>query len=141
MADKPGILVALGMGPKSSPSSQPPSSVLDRMAPRSSQSAPPTNNQAPNNNQNPQAGQKISRDQAGYIPDDQCCGGCVNFTKETGECSKVEGVFEPCDKCKTEYVAANTTGVEDEDDMNTILGGGAPPNSSSGGGQNGGFPR
>lgn len=50
---------------------------------------------------------KVSQDEAGYIPAGQVCGGCTNYTKETGDCMKVEGQFQAHDSCKTMYQAAN----------------------------------
>jgi hypothetical protein len=56
------------------------------------------------------AGAKASRDDAGFIPAGQICGACENFTKQTGDCSKVEGTFQAHDTCKVYFEASNGAG-------------------------------
>lgn len=59
---------------------------------------------------------KKSAEEAGVLKEDQRCGGCKNFTKESGECAIVDGVFDPCDGCKL-YEAANGAGEGAEMDI------------------------
>lgn len=105
------ILIAMGYGPKPNGSSPP--SMASRLG-----SNQPNLTQAPD----PQSSGKVSQDEAGYL-DDQMCGACTHFTKETGDCAKVEGKVEACGGCKL-YEAANTSPDYNQDDALTV---GAPP--------------
>jgi hypothetical protein len=69
-------------------------------------------------------GAKASRDEAGFIPAGQCCGACEYFTKETGDCAKVEGTMQAHDACKQYFEAANgdQSGPSDTDDMGMMPG-------------------
>lgn len=42
---------------------------------------------------------KAPREQAGFRAASERCGVCMNFSQETGECSKVEGQMSPEDTC------------------------------------------
>lgn len=47
----------------------------------------------------PMSGGKASREKALFIPASHHCGECVNYSPESGECSKVDGMFQPEDAC------------------------------------------
>lgn len=58
----------------------------------------------------PREGGKASREEAGVVPPDQHCIDCQNYDPQTGDCSKVEGSFEPDAACLKYF-----TPVADED--------------------------
>jgi hypothetical protein len=45
------------------------------------------------------AGAKASRDEAGFVGAENHCIDCAMYDVETGDCAKVEGVFQPDDAC------------------------------------------
>lgn len=116
MADKHHIIIAMGLGPKSG--APPPPSIRDRLMPPPSSSTIPDS--APRLSL--EANQKASREAAGFIPMEQACGACTNFTKETGECAKVEGAFRCCDVCTEYFQAANQAGTTGEPDADNLMG-------------------
>lgn len=130
------LLSSIGISPKK-PSPQAPRSLRDKMqAMGGSDGADPlvtdpAASATPDPNA-PQQGTKISQDEAGYIPAGQCCGSCLNFTKETGDCAKVEGMFQAHDACKTMYEAANTQQQQPTDDEALESMTGAPPSIGAG---------
>lgn len=95
---KDGLLLAIGI--KKKPDiPQPPQSLRRFLG--GSEGAP----QNPPAEPQPQ-GTKATRDEAGFIPAGQCCGDCEHFTKETGDCQKVEGTMTAHDSCKNYFESA-----------------------------------
>jgi len=80
-------------------------------------------------------GAKASREDAGFIPAGQICGACEYFTKESGECAKVEGAMQAHDSCKNFFEAANGDQGQatDTDDMG-MTSGMSPANQDPGAG-------
>lgn len=124
-----GMATALGIGKKSE-APQAPGSLRDKFLGGNSQSSGGGLTGGSATIGLPQAdgasGEgKVSQDDAGYIPAGQICGGCVNYTKETGDCAKVEGQFQAHDSCKTMYQAANSTQDQPEEAAAKLGTGGA----------------
>lgn len=107
------LLIGLGLDKKPN-NSLPPST-------RPSPSMPSAKPQMPGQQQS-QPGAKASQDDAGYVDADNVCGGCKNFTKESGDCSKVEGPVTAGSGCRKYFEAANGMGS----DMDNLMGS-APP--------------
>lgn len=73
---KPAAVIAIGIGPKKGEGPDTP--AADRTA---------------------GPGKKASVADAHVVRSDQHCQNCTNYTPESGECSKVEGPFDPDDSC------------------------------------------
>ena len=121
------VLIAMGLAkPKPSPGMPP--SARTKMGgppPPAAPSAPPAPGAPPSAAPQGDAG-KMSREDAGFIPAGQRCGGCANFEKQTGDCSAVGGgPFTASDSCANAYQAANgaaspaSMGEPDQDDRGT----------------------
>lgn len=117
MADKGhALMIAMGLGPKQGPAAPP--SVAGKLGMGGSVPTQPNPTQSPD----PATQSKVSQEEAGYL-EDQMCGACTYFTKETGDCAKVEGPVKACGGCKL-YSAANpNSGEPDQDDMQLGVGG------------------
>lgn len=133
---KPDSLMQ-SMGVAQKPSQpKPPSSLRDKLSaspspsssPSLSASSPSSSGQpggglpGADGQQQPGQGGLASRDDAGFIPAGQICGGCTNYTKETGTCTAVEGPMQPHDSCKTYYQAANAQGQQQEEGLESTPG-------------------
>jgi hypothetical protein len=139
-----GLLIALGLGPKSS-GSAPPSSTLDRLsAGRNTPQANPTQAPTPTGNQGPAAGGDVAsiRKQSNFKNCEAMCGNCTYWTRETGNCEKGNGDVDAGDTCDLYEDVRPGAGEDqdsgsmnesepDSDDLSAILAG-AP---SGGGGQ------
>ncbi len=72
--------------------------------------------------QSAESGGKVTREKALFIPADHHCKDCVNYDASSGDCSKVEGVFDAEDSCLRYFRHANPEDEEpDADDQ------GGPP--------------
>jgi hypothetical protein len=79
---KPGLTVAIGVGPsKSGPPGDDKPDTPDESTPK------------------PEDGGKVSPEQAVVLRAGEECHMCQNYAPESGECSKVEGYFDPEDRC------------------------------------------
>lgn len=113
-----------GNQPGSDPNTSDPASA--------SANSPASPNSPPTTDPNAQGG-KASRDDAGFIPAGQICGGCQMYTKETGDCSAVEGQMQPHDSCKTYYQAANAAQGQPSEEGLESKTGSADPTGGVGG--------
>lgn len=126
MSAKPSILIGMGLQKK-------PDNPLPPARSSSTGSAPPRPmGQQPLDSSKPQGmGGKAARDAAGFMSTNQRCGCCTNYTKETKECSKVEGMMECGDTCREYFEDASggssmpgkMPGDGDGDEMISTLGG------------------
>ena len=66
-------------------------------------------------------GAKASPDEAGLVTADQRCGDCVNWSYDTGECSKVEGVMSACAGCRNYFEAKAGGGEAGEPDADDLM--------------------
>ncbi len=64
------------------------------------------------------AGAKVSREKALVVEAAHHCGQCENYQAESGECSKVEGSFDPDDAC-LRYFTPMSDHQEPEDEEPT----------------------
>jgi hypothetical protein len=62
------------------------------------------------------AGAEATREKALFIPADHHCKDCANWTPDTGECSKVEGVMDPEDCCARYFQHLNPEDEQNGDD-------------------------
>ena len=67
-------------------------------------------------------GGKATREKALYIPEDHHCGQCVNYEVTSGECSKVEGYFEPEAACLRYFKHVDESDEEKEPDADDMGG-------------------
>ena len=117
------LLVAMGIG-KAKPSPGMPPSARDKMGPpmtpAPSAAAPPG---APPSQPGAADAGKMSREDAGFIPAGQRCGGCANFEKQSGECTAVGGgPFTASDSCSKAYQPANAGAGGDQGSPAIMIG-------------------
>lgn len=78
-------------------------------------------------------GGKASEDDAGVVRADQLCGGCSQWTRETGDCAKVEGSFGAGDGCRKYFMAIGGAAMPgqqvepDQDDAMMAMGNSGRP--------------
>lgn len=89
----------------------------------------------PTDDSQPDTGGKVSREDCVFIPAGKHCGSCQKYSAETGECSKVEGVFDPEDACVRYFTAIgedmdNDSGAEPDMDADDQQG--PPPPAGAG---------
>ncbi len=100
---KPGIMIAVGVDkPKG-------------------MKAPGLEDKAPMKPDAEDEGGKASVAEAHKVGADQHCKDCANYQAESGECSKVDGYWDPEDACVRYFEAAGNEEEPDADDQ-----GGAP---------------
>jgi hypothetical protein len=102
MADKkkPGIMIAVGVG-KPKGDGMPPPGMHDEEPPK-----PPAEEGG--------GGQKHSREDALVVNEDQRCANCQNYDATSGECSEVEGYFDPGASCLRYFEPAGAADDEPE---------------------------
>lgn len=136
-----GILIALGLGPKSS-GPMPPSSASryqnNQAAPSAGAVNSPTTNLSGAKNMAPQGDVAAIRKQSGFQNCEMMCGNCVYWERETGNCTKGNGDVDAGDTCNWfEEIRpgagadADQIGEPDADDM----GAPAAPGMTGGTGQ------
>lgn len=81
------------------------------------------------------AGTKTSQEEAGYLPPENLCGGCEYFTKDSGDCQKVDGPIAAGGGCKLfEAAGADAMMGEIDKDQLAKAGSGMNPNPLTSGG-------
>lgn len=110
------LTVALGITKK--PNASLPPSTMGRFgggAQSSPQSSPAPKPATPvASPAQPAMGAKASEDDAGFVTSDHLCGGCMNWTRDTGECSKVDGMMGAGDGCRKYFQSAGAGGGAEE---------------------------
>lgn len=93
--------------------------MADRMAPPGMETAapkPPAARMAPPGQMEQPTGAKAAPEEAMVIRADAHCIDCRNYDPTSGECSKVDGSFDPQDAC-AEFFDAIGSDEPDGDDM------------------------
>ena len=113
MKKKPGLMIAVGVGkPKGGPM-RPPGMDDDEGI-----------DHVEEHDTDDESGGKVSREKALVVPEDHHCSECLNYDATSGECSKVEGIFEAQDACLRYFKHAQPEDEESEPDEDDR--GGAP---------------